>query len=889
MGRMTPRPILYLIDGSAYLYRAFFALPGLSTTAGLPTNAVYGFIMMLQKIIRERRPEYVAVVFDEKGPTLRHDEFKAYKAHRPPMPDALSQQIPYIHRVVEACAIPVVKYQGVEADDLIGTLARQAAEQGLETMIVTGDKDMFQLLSPAVRIFDPVKDTVFTETDCLARFGVEPARVVEVMGLMGDQADNIPGVKGIGEKTAKKLIAEFGTIDNLLARLPEVTGEKLRALLNAQQDEARQSRRLATIVTDCPVSFDHDRFRLGDARTDELRALYRELEFWGLLNVLPGELGEGKEKETAQGVAAPVVVPDDPALRARTVAAIRAAGEAAIQCEVAGHDPLRAAWLGVGVCAGPGEPASFFGASGLDAVRAILESPSMKVAAHDYKAAWVVLQRAGVALPCPHFDTMLAGYLLNPNRRSPTLDLLAQEHLGESLGHGAPAKKPKKHDLFDQPDADETAQRAGRAASAIARLRPLLAKKLATGGLTDLFERVELPLTVVLGEMEAHGFRLETDVLAGLATELDQQLVGLLAGIYRKAGTEFNVNSPKQLSEVLFETLRLPAIKKTKTGYSTDEDVLTQLALQHDLPAEILTYRSLSKLKSTYVDALPLLVNPDTGRLHTSLNQMVTATGRLSSSEPNLQNIPVKGEWGGRIREAFVADAGSVLLAADYNQIEPRILAHLSQDPVLIGAFARGDDIHRATAMEIFGLPLAQITSDMRRVAKTVNFGVIYGISPYGLSSQLGISQQEAKTYIEAYFTKFQGVKIFMDKTIAEAKETGSVTTMLGRRRPIPELRSGDQAQRGMGERMAMNTPIQGTAADVIKLAMLAVHRRLGAERPRARMILQVHDELIVEVAEGEVEAVRKIVVEEMEQAVTLAVPLKVDVGIGPNWRAAHP
>ena len=883
MGRMTPRPVLYLIDGSAYLYRAFFALPDLLTAAGLPTNAVYGFITMLQKIIRERRPGYLAVVFDEKGPTLRHEEFKEYKAHRPPMPDALSQQIPYIHRVVEAFAIPVVKLQGFEADDLIGTLARQAVSDGLDVVIVAGDKDMFQLLAPAVRIFDPVKDKVFTEEDCLARFGVEPARVVEVMGLMGDQADNIPGVKGIGEKTAKKLIAEFGTIEHLLARLSEVKGEKLRTLLETHVEEARQSRRLATIVTDCPASFDRDRFRLDEARTEELRALYRELEFWGLLKSLPKGLGNGK------GVADRVVALDDPSSRTRAMEAIKAAGQAAIQCEVAGNDPLRAELLGVGVCPGPREPAYFFGASGLEDLRAALESPSLQVDAHDYKAAWVALRRARVAVPAPRFDTMVAGYLLNPNRRSPTLQTLAQEHLGESLGHVSPAKKPKKGDLFDQPDTEEVALRAGSAASAIARLRPVLAEKLAAGGLTDLFERVELPLTVVLGEMEANGFRLDTDALARLAKELEQQLDGILDEIYRKAGTEFNVNSPKQLSEVLFEKLKLPPIKKTKTGYSTDEVVLTQLALQHELPAEILNYRSLSKLKSTYVDALPLLVNPETERLHTSLNQTVTATGRLSSSEPNLQNIPVKGEWGGRIREAFVANAGCVLLSADYNQIEPRILAHLAQDPVLIGAFARGDDIHTATAVEIFGLPAVQITKDMRRVAKTVNFGIIYGISPYGLSSQLGISQQDAKKYIEAYFARFQGVKAFLDKTIADAKGNGYVTTMLGRRRPIPELRSGDPAQRGMGERMAMNTPIQGTAADVIKLAMLAVRRRLAAEKMTAKMILQVHDELIFEVAEAEVEAVRKIVVEEMERVVSLAVPLRVDVGVGNNWREAHP
>ncbi len=880
---MKDRPILYLIDGSAYLYRAFFALPALSTSTGLPTNAIYGFTTMLQKIVRERRPDYLAVAFDEKGPTLRHEEFKEYKAHRPPMPDALSQQVPYIHRVVEAYAIPVVKLQGYEADDLIGALAVQAASQGLDVVIVTGDKDMFQLLTPAIRIFDSVKDKTFTEKDCLDRFGVEPARVVEVMGLMGDATDNIPGVKGVGEKTARKLIAEFGSIENLLTRLPDVKSEKLRDLLEAHAEDARLSRTLATIVTDCPVSFDRDRFRLGEARGADLTALFRELEFWGLLK---GIQPEGDEERDPQER---VVVLDDPATITRLLEDIRASGEVAIQCELTGADPLRAAIMGVGMCPYPGKPVYLHGEAGLAAVRAAVDDPSTKIYAHDFKTAWIALRRAGISPTEPGFDTMVAAFLLNPNRRAPALEIISQEYLSESLGGVAGSKKPKKGDLFDVVEIEEAAARAGAAANAVARLKAVLAEKLAADGLRDLFERVELPLTVVLAEIEANGFRVDTAALARLAKELGQQLAGILDEIYRKAGAEFNVNSPKQLSEVLFEQLKLTPIKKTKTGYSTDEEVLTQLAVQHDLPADILNYRSLSKLKSTYVEALPLLVSPETGRLHTSLNQTVTATGRLSSSEPNLQNIPIKGEWGGRIREAFVSEAGCLLLSADYNQIEPRILAHLSQDPVLIGAFVRGEDIHTTTAIEIFGLPGGQITKDMRRVAKTVNFGIIYGISPFGLSSQLGISQQEAKKYIDAYFARFQGVKAFLDRTIAEAKQNGYVTTLLGRRRPIPELQSGNPTQRGFGERMAMNTPIQGTAADVIKLAMLAVRRRLVAEKLSAKMILQVHDELIFEVAESELDPVRKAVTEEMERVMELAVPLKVDVGVGKNWRQAHP
>ena len=882
---MKNRPQFYLIDGSGYIYRAFFALPPLATTSGLPTGGVYGFVTMLQKVIREKQPDYLAVAFDEKGPTKRHDQYEQYKAHRKPMPDSLSQQIPYIHRIVDAYAIPGVKLEGYEADDLIGTLAVQAAEQGMDVVIVTGDKDMFQLLSPAIRIFDPVKDKIFTEQDCLERFGVEPGRVVEIMGLVGDSIDNIPGVKGIGEKTARKLITEFQTIENLLAHLPDVKEAKVRALLEAQAKEARQSRQLATLVMDCPVSFEKERFRLGEPRMEELAALFQELEFWGLLKSLQAE------RPQAQVPRKPVAIVDDPSAQARIAQELNEAGAVALECELTNGDPFTAALLGIAVFSGTGEPVYLPGPSGVSALRPVLES-STKVFAHDLKAAWLALRRAGVTLAAPGFDTMVAANLLNPNRRSPKLETLAQEFLLEPLPSGPTAdvaRKAKKGDLFEPVQVEASAMRAGAAASAIARLQPLLARKLADEGLMDLFEQVELPLTVVLAEIEANGFRVDTVVLARLAGALEQQMARILEDIYRKAGTEFNVNSPKQLSEVLFEKLGLPPVKKTKTGYSTDEDVLMQLAVQHELPAEILSYRSLSKLKSTYVDALPRLVNPQTGRLHTSLNQTMASTGRLSSSEPNLQNIPVKGEWGRRIREAFVADPGYTLLCADYNQIEPRILAHLSQDPVLLGAFGRAEDIHMATAMEIFGLSAGQITKDMRRAAKTVNFGIIYGISPYGLSSQLGVSQQEAKRYIEAYFTRCQGVKCYIEQAIAEAKAKGYVTTLLGRRRPIPELQSRDPAQRAFGERIAMNSPIQGTAADVIKLAMLAVRRRLASEGYDAKMLLQVHDELIFEVADVVLEPVHKAIVEEMEQVMPLSVPLKVDVGTGKNWREAHP
>ena len=880
---MHERPTLYLIDGSGYIYRAFFALPPLSTTSGLPTSAIYGFITMLQKVVRERRPDYLAVVFDEKGPTHRHQQFKEYKAQRRPMPDSLSQQIPYIHRAVDAFAIPVVKCEGFEADDLIGTLALQAVAAEVEVVIVTADKDMFQLLSPSIQIYDPVKDKVLTEEDCLTRFGVAPARVIEIMGLMGDSIDNIPGVKGIGEKTARKLIEEFHTIENLLACVSDVKAPKVRALLETHGEDARRSRELAALVTDCPVSFDRQLFRLGEARAEELAALFRELEFWGLLK---GLQSNGRPEKTQRP---PVAVIADSLATKSLADAIEAAGAMALECEPSGTEGIGSPLMGIGVCLPGGEPVYVPAGTELKALQPVIESADVKLYVHDYKAVWLALRKNGVAPARAAFDTMLASYLLNPNRRSPTLEVLMQECFAESLQESTASKNQPNEDLFKLNDTDQSAMRAGRAASAIARLQPLLAEKLATSGLAELYERVELPLTVVLAEIEANGFRLDTGVLGDVGKELDQQLGTILHGIYRLAGVEFNVNSPKQLCEVLFEKLKLPPIKKTKTGYSTDEDVLTQLALQHELPAEILNYRSLSKLKSTYVDALPRLVNSDTGRLHTSLHQTVTATGRLSSSDPNLQNIPIKGEWGRRIRAAFTTNAGWVLLSADYNQIEPRILAHLSRDPVLIGAYGRGDDIHTTTAMQIFGLAADQITKDMRRVAKTVNFGIIYGISPFGLSSQLGISNQEAKRYIDAYFARFEGVKAYIDRTVAEAKANGYVTTLLGRRRPIPELRSGDPTQRSFGERIAMNSPIQGTAADVIKLAMLAVHRRLAAEGRAARILLQVHDELILELPEAELDSVRPIVTEEMERVIELVVPLKVDIGVGKNWSEAHP
>ncbi len=882
--RTDKRPILYLIDGSAYIYRAFFALPPLNNSKGLQTNAVYGFTTMLLKIIRDRQPDGLAVAFDEKGPTLRHEEFKEYKAQRPPMPDAMQAQIPYIHRVVDALAIPALRQAGYEADDLIGTLAHKAEQAGYDVVIVTGDKDMFQLLTPHVRIYDPVKDKWSGEAECRERFGVEPGRVVEIMGLMGDATDNIPGVKGIGEKTAMKLITQFGTIEELLRRVEDVTPPRIKTLLIEQADKARLSRKLATIELESPVSFDQASLHIKPPHMDQLSALLRELEFTSLLKSL-----QASDKPPKTEQAATILIESEQDAHA-FVESLSKDTALAVRCLLTGGDSMRTEVQGIALSTGdhtayiPLDVHDY-----LTSIISLLHETTRTKAAHDLKATLLAFHRIGITLAAPYVDTMVADYLLHPNRRDHQLDTLALELLGHRLGaHKTEQAAPTS--LFDNTAA--SSEEETESATVIAKITPIMLERLEEQGSLTLFQEVEMPLVPILAEIERNGFLLDVEGLHGLSKELEHELDRMMETITGLAGTEFNINSPKQLAAVLFEKLGLKPIRKTKTGYSTDEDTLTQLATQHELPGHILSYRSLSKLKSTYVDALPELAHPDTKRIHTSLNQTVAATGRLSSTDPNLQNIPVKGDYGLRIREAFIAPKGHELLCADYSQIEPRILAHLSQDPRLLAVFAKGDDIHMATAMEIFDRPANQITRDMRRAAKTVVFGIVYGISPFGLSQNIGVSQAEAKTYIETFFEKFAAVRELMDRNIAEGREKGYTTTILGRRRPIPELQSSDPVQRGFGERMAVNSPIQGSAADLIKVAMINVHRILHHELPHVKMILQVHDELIFEVPDHDLEEAKRLVKHEMEAVGTqlgLSVPLKVDLGVGKNWRVAHP
>jgi DNA polymerase-1 len=855
---------LFLIDGHGYIYRAFFALPPLSNSKGLQTNAVYGFTNMLLKIVREQQPDYLAVAFDTAGPTQRHVEFEAYKAHRPPMPDPMVRQLPYIERMVEAFNIPKLVLEGYEADDLIGTIARQAEAQGLDVTIITADKDMLQLVSPNVAVFDTLKNKRYREAEVRERFGVAPALVPDVLGLMGDSTDNIPGVKGIGEKTAIKLVGEFGTVEDILGRLTDIPQPKLRAALEQHADEARRSRRLATIAVDCPVTLDLARFKRQDPDQGLLVALCRELEFTSLLKSLA-------PLPAAPAVAVPIV---DGAAFERAMARGREAGLITLAAAWSEGLAVNAEPTALAYAVAGGERGAIDAGQHGDHVRrgltALLGDERVTIRGHHVKPWLVWALGRGVPVRARFWDSMLAAYLLNANRSDQGLGPVALEYLSQPVA------------ASDGPDAAADWCRATEA------LVEDLAARLAADNQTEVLERVELPLIPVLARMEARGIRVDADLLGSLSKELDVQMAGMMQRLYALAGGEFNVNSPKQLAEILFTRLGLPPLKKTKTGFSTDESVLTQLAAQHELPAEILAFRQLSKLKSTYVDALPALINPRTGRIHTTFHQAVAATGRLSSSDPNLQNIPIKGPMGPRIRAAFVPEPGFTLLSADYSQIELRILAHLSGDERLIEAFRTDGDVHTDTARTLFNLPADQITPAMRRAAKTVNFGIIYGISPFGLSEQLGVSQAEARRYIDEYFVQFSGVKRFVDATIDKAHADGYVTTMLGRKRPIPELASPIPAQRSFGERSAVNSPIQGSAADIIKLAMINIDRRLTREGLDARMLLQVHDELVFEVTPKDVDALKVLVKAEMEGAYPLAVPVRVEIGVGPNWADAH-
>lgn len=852
---------VYLIDGSSYIYRAFYAIRDLKTSQGVPTNAAYGFSTMLLKVLREMNPEFLAVVLDARGPTFRHLAYEHYKANRPEMPESLRPQIPWIREIVQALGIPLLEKEGYEADDIMGSLVRILGAQGAEVVLISGDKDLLQLIRPGVVMVDTLHEKVFDREAVLARYGVEPHLLPDLFGLMGDSSDNIPGVPGIGEKKAKEILQRFGSLEEALSRLQEVSPARTREALSRFRDQALLSKQLATIETTLELDVSLEQLRHGPPDVERLRGIFKSLEFHRLLQEWTGRGPAGELNWREVGCK------ED----------LEALGDFLSGQEWVGL------WMHVQDRGSPEPPGLALAGEkdsawyvpwpqALEGLGTFLEAATPKKVGHNIKAAMLSLEARGICLGGVIGDTMVASYVLNPSRRSHGLEELAAEFL----------------DLKLSDEAGTSPQGACQRAAAVLELHKRLEPELAGAGLRDLYMELELPLIPVLASMEARGIRVDTEQLGQLSKEMEESLSRLEREIYELAGGPFNINSPQQLSEVLFQKLKLPVVKRTKTGFSTDTEVLENLSMGHPLPAKILDYRSLAKLKSTYVDALPAMVDPRTQRVHTSFNQTVTATGRLSSSNPNLQNIPVRTELGQRIRKAFVPQEGWWFLSADYSQVELRILAHLSGDPVLKEAFQRGDDVHARTAAELLGVPLESVTPQMRREAKVVNFGIIYGMTAYGLAKELGVDQKVAQAYIDGYFQRYRGVRAYLDKVLEQAREKGYVETLLGRRRYLPEILSSNVAARKFAERTAINTPIQGTAADLIKKAMIRIHRRLGSEGCTSCMLVQVHDELLFEVPELEREKVEELVRQEMEGVHRLDVPLKVELGWGKNWAEAH-
>ncbi|MBI2934707.1 MAG: DNA polymerase I [Chloroflexi bacterium] len=898
------KPRILLFDANALIHRAFHAIPTPFTVSktGEIVTAVYGFSQMFIKALTDLKPKYAACAFDAPARTFRHIQFEAYKQNRPRMADELAAQFPRVRQIVEAFNVPIFMLEGYEADDLLGSLARQAAAHDLEAVIVTGDADAMQLVNPDVRVFTPGKTfsevKLYDEEAVLLKYGVRPAQIADFKGLVGDPSDNIPGVRGIGEKTAVRLLTEFGSVEEVYHHLDRVAPPKTQELLAQQKDKALQSKQLATIDTSAPVTLDLEACRLSDYDRNKVVALFRELEFASLLKRLPSIEEEGvvAPEVTVTGVQGnySAITTEDKLQELGT--RLTDTPYLVIDVETSDKDPLSASLAGIALSCRPGE--AFYipvGHQGLDSMLqlprdrvigwlgGILSNNDLKRIAHNGKFDMNVLSRCGLELPGWDFDTSIAAHLLN--EKSITLRDLAFKRLGlemmpinDLIGTGA-----RQISMASLP-FEKVAQYACADADVTARLYPLLENELKTGGLWQLFDEVETPLVGVLSRMERTGIVLDQGVMRDLAQKLGEQIRNLEGEIYRCAGHEFNINSPQQLANILFVDLKLEAKRRTMKGYSTDASVLEELRGVHEIIDHILTYRQLAKLKSTYIDALPAMVNRETGRLHTTFNQTSVATGRLSSSDPNLQNIPIKGDLGRQIRTAFKAQAGWWLLSADYSQIDLRVLAHLSQDTRLVDAFRQDEDIHAATAHEIFGVPLDKVTSDMRRLAKTVNFGVIYGMSEYGLEQATDLSRQEAGQFIQRYFEKYKGVAAYLDATRKHVRDKGYVQTILGRRRYIPEIQSFNRQLREAAERMAINMPVQGTSADIIKVAMVRLQRAMEEMRVKSRMLLQVHDDLLLEIPPDELEQMKALILEIMPHAIELTVPVKVDIKVGRNW-----
>ena len=870
---------IILIDGNSLIYRAYYALPTtLATSAGQVTNAVYGFTSMLIKLLKDEEPDVVIVAFDSAAPTFRHERFEEYKAHREPAPNELISQFPLVKEVLQVLNIPIFEMNGFEADDILATLAAKAEAENNDVIIVTGDKDALQLVDKHIKIMTTKKGisdiVVYDEHKVKERYGVSPKQFADYLGLKGDPSDNIPGVPGIGEKTASKLIHEFESIENLYQNLDAVESKRWREMLAEHEAEAKLSKKLAILERDIPIDVDFRECRLGTWDEEKIRDLFSKLEFFSLLGRLLSQERVRKESKTKSYEIAELKKQED---LDRLSSDIARSKQLAIAMSTTGERSVEQEILAIAFAASENKVYTYIRSINglsihevLESIKPYLESKSILKISHDVKKIFLALWNASIKPNGFIFDSMIAAYLLNPERADYPIDELAAINLGIAL-----EKDVEKKRLADE-------------AIAVLKIKPKLEEQLREKGVLKLFEEVEMPLVPVLAKMEYMGVGIDVGLLENLSKEVDVFLENIENEIYSLAGEEFNINSPQQLGHILFDKLGLPHVKKTKTGYSTDATVLQKLALVHPIVEKIIAYRELAKLKSTYIDALPKLISPKTRRLHTTFNQTITATGRLSSSNPNLQNIPIRTELGQRIREAFVPSRrGDRFLSADYSQIELRLLAYYSDEPILIKAFKEDRDIHEATAMEVFGVQPEQVTAQMRRIAKIVNFGVLYGMSPYGLSDRLNIPLPEAKAFIDRYFNSLPRVKEFVHTAIEKAREKGYAETLLGRKRYIPELRSSNTNIRSLGERFAVNTPLQGTAADIIKLAMVRIDKQLDEKKLKTRMVLQVHDELIFEVPAEEIEIASELVKTVMENVYSLKVGLKIDISIGYNWKEA--
>jgi len=874
----------FLIDGNSFCYRAYYAVRHLSNSKGQPTNAIFGFISMIQKIIKEEKPDMLAIAFDLKGPTFRHTKYKDYKVTRKPMPDDLVSQLPYIKNIIRAYNIPIYEIEGFEADDVLATLAHRASEsKDVDTFIVTSDKDALQLIDAHTKVYNPQKDgMIYGKKEVEDKFGVSPESMTDLMALMGDTSDNIPGIPGIGEKTAIELMKEFKSLKGLYENTSKIKSESKRKKIEESKELALLSKDLATVKKDVPIEMRLEDLKAKEPDQEKLIEIFKELEFKKLLkDIMPGKKEAGNYE-----------IVDDKKKFKKLLEELKSVKMFSFDFETTHYDPMRAKAVGVSFCWKKGH-AFYIPFNALKDIKeaeitkdlkSIFENKNIKKIGQNIKYDMLILRNLGVAVKGVSFDTMVASYLLDPSKSKHNLGDIAYEQLGrktssieELIGKG------KKAITMDQVDVEKVSDYCCEDSDVVFSLKDGLEKKLKEKELDELFSKVEIPLIDVLADVEACGVSIDKKYLGKLSEEIQKDIAKLEKKIFKLAGETFNINSPKQLQVILFEKMKMPVIKRTKTGASTNEEVLKVLSEKEELPKEILSYRQLAKLKSTYVDSLPELVNPNTGRIHTSFNQTVTATGRLSSSEPNLQNIPIKTEMGKKIRRAFIAGKPSqVILAADYSQIELRILADLSGDKNLIKAFTEDRDIHTFTASLVYGLEEKDITKEMRQTAKTVNFGIVYGMSAYGLSRDLRIDVHKASEFIDSYFERYPRVKEYLQEKVDEVREKGFATTILGRRRYIPEITSENVGVRNFAQRTAVNTPIQGSAADLIKLAMIAIHKKLGEFD--ASMILQVHDELVFEVNKKKLKDFARTVKDSMENVMKFKVPVKASIESGDNW-----